>query len=79
VLKNADVEVGDRIVTAGIGGLFPAGIPIGKISRISKKERGMFQEIEVQPDIDFQRLEFVLIDPTDRRTAIESMNQSNER
>lgn len=79
VLKNADVEVGDHIVTAGIGGLFPAGIPIGRVSKIQKKQRGMFQEIEVQPDIDFQKLEFVFIDPTDRRSIFESMNLSKER
>lgn len=79
VLKNADVEVGDHIVTAGIGGLFPAGIPIGRVSKIEKKQRGMFQEIEVQPDIDFQKLEFVFIDPTDRRSILDSMNLSNER
>lgn len=79
VLKNADVEVGDYIVTAGIGGMFPAGIPLGKVSKILKKQRGMFQEIEVQPHIDFQKLEFVFIDPTDRKSILGSMNLSNER
>jgi rod shape-determining protein MreC len=79
VLKNADVEVGDYLVTAGIGGMFPAGIPLGRVSNILKKQRGMFQEIEVQPHIDFQKLEFVFIDPTDRRSVLGSMNLSNER
>jgi rod shape-determining protein MreC len=79
VLKNADVEVGDYIVTAGIGGIFPAGIPLGKVSRIHQKKRGMFQEIEVQPHVDFQKLEFVFIDPTDRREILESMNLSTKR
>jgi len=41
VLKNADVEEGDYIVTAGIGGVFPAGIPLGRVSKIYKKKRGM--------------------------------------
>lgn len=79
VLKNADVEVGDHVVTAGIGGVFPAGIPVGRISKIEKKQRGMFQEIEVQPNIDFQKLEYVLIDPTDRRAILDSMNLTPER
>ena len=79
VLKTADVEVGDYIVTAGIGGVFPAGIPLGKISKIEKKQRGMFQEIEVEPHIDFQRLEYVLLDPTDRKGILDSMNLLPER
>lgn len=76
VLKSADVAVGDLIVTAGIGGIFPAGMPLGKVSKIHLKQRGMFQQIEVAPLVDFQRLEFVLIDPTDRRQILESMNLS---
>jgi rod shape-determining protein MreC len=79
VLKTADVEVGDFIVTAGIGGVFPAGIPLGKISKIEKKQLGMFQEIEVEPHIDFQKLEYVLLDPIDRKAVMDSMNLSQER
>lgn len=79
VLKNADVEEGDYIVTAGIGGVFPAGIPLGRVSKIHKKKRGMFQEIEVQPHVDFQKLEFVFIDPTDRRKILDSANLSPRR
>lgn len=79
VLKTADVEVGDHIVTAGIGGIFPAGIPLGRISKIEKKQRGMFQEIEVEPSIDFQKLEYVLLDPTDRKSMLDSLNMSPKR
>ncbi|MBW2659456.1 MAG: rod shape-determining protein MreC [Deltaproteobacteria bacterium] len=79
VLKNADVSVGDTVVTAGIGGVFPAGIPLGKVSVVHKKRRGMFLEIEVKPDVDFQKLEFVFIDPTDRKKILKEMNLSTER
>lgn len=79
VLKNVDVSVGDHVVTAGIGGVFPAGMPLGVVSKIHKRKRGMFQEIEVSPLIDFQKLEFVFIDPTDRRSILESMNFSIQR
>jgi rod shape-determining protein MreC len=66
VLRNADVAVGDRIVTAGIGGIFPSGVPLGRVSAVRKKERGMFQEIEVSPSVDFQRLELVFINMTEK-------------
>jgi len=65
VLKKADITVGDRIVTAGIGGVFPSGIPLGRVSAVRKKQRGMFQEIEVEPAVDFQRLEMVFINLTE--------------
>jgi len=59
VLKNADVEKGDRIVTAGIGGVFASGLPVGTVTEVYRQERGMFLEIVVEPSVDFQRLEFV--------------------
>ncbi len=79
VLKNVDVAVGDQIVTAGIGGVFPAGVPLGRVSKVYKKRRGMFQEIEVKPYVDFQKLEFVLIDPTDRRKVMDAMGLPRKR
>ncbi len=59
VLKNSEVSQGDQIVTAGIGGLFASGIPVGKVTAVHNRKRGMFMEIEVEPSVDFQRLEFV--------------------
>jgi len=78
VLKNTDVAVGDHVVTAGIGGVFASGIPLGVVSAVREKERGMFQEIEVRPAVDFQRLEHVFIDPTDRQKILREMNLSVE-
>lgn len=79
VLRNADVAVGDFIVTAGIGGIFSSGVPLGQVSAVRNQERGMFKEIEIQPSVDFQKLETVLIDPTDRRKIIKEMNQSAQK
>lgn len=73
VLKNADVSEGDYIVTAGIGGIFPSGTPLGQVSAVRRKERGMFQEIEVKPSVDFQKLEVVFIDLTDRKKILREM------
>ncbi len=76
VLKNAEVAVGDYVVTAGIGGIFPTGMVLGTVSQIHSRQRGMFQEIEVRPEVDFQKLEYVFIDPTDRKKIIDKMNQA---
>lgn len=58
----ADVAVGDRIITSGMGGIFPKGIPVGKVVRSSRPTNGtLFQLIEAQPHADFSRLEDVMV------------------
>ncbi|MFA7383249.1 MAG: rod shape-determining protein MreC [Desulfurivibrionaceae bacterium] len=61
VLKNNEVAKGDRIVTSGIGDIFPKGIPIGTVAKVEKAGRGMFQEIEIDPAADFSQLEYLII------------------
>ena len=73
VLKNVDVAVGDMIVTAGVGGVYSSGVPLGKVSYVDKQQSGMFLKIEVRPAVDFQRLDYVLVDPTDRRKAMQDL------
>lgn len=56
----ADVRLGDRVVTAGIDGVFPRGIPIGEV--ISKQEgQGLFHRLRVAPAIDFGVLDQVYV------------------
>lgn len=56
-----EVEIGDEVVTSGLGKKFPAAILIGHISKITDQELGLHQEGEVTPSVDFTRLEEVLI------------------
>lgn len=79
VLKNSDVAVGDNIVTAGVGGIFPTGMYLGTVSAVHKKRRGMFLEVEVTPGVNFEGLEYVLIDPSDRRDIREFIDSRDER
>jgi len=76
VLKNGEVEEGDIIVTAGIGGVFPPGITLGTVSAVRSKRRGMFLEIEVQPAVDFARLEFLYINLSEEQLVIDEMSRS---
>lgn len=79
VLKNADVVEGDYIVTAGIGGIFQSGIPLGQVSSVRSLERGMFLEIKVRPSVDFQKLEVVFVDLTDRKKILGEMYSGADR
>jgi len=59
--QMADVTVGDRIITSGMGGTIPKGIPLGRVIRSSRPNGALFQETEVQPLVNFSRLEEVLV------------------
>ncbi|OGB94452.1 MAG: rod shape-determining protein MreC [candidate division NC10 bacterium RBG_16_65_8] len=57
----ADVVVGDEVVTSGMGGVFPKGIPVGRVTAVERKSGALFQEAALQPKVDLGRLEEVLI------------------
>jgi rod shape-determining protein MreC len=50
---DSQVEVGDRVVTSGYGGVFPPGLPVGVVTGIEKGQ------ISVQPYVDWERVEYV--------------------
>ena len=51
---DADIKKGDRIVTSGVAGVFPVGLPVGVVNVVDK-------DIVVTPISDIERLEFVKI------------------
>lgn len=55
------VREGDLVVTSGLGGVFPKGLPIGTVTRIEKAEGELFQSAELLPSVDVSRLEEVLV------------------
>lgn len=54
------VQVGDLIVTSGLGD-FPEGIEVGHIEKVTTKDYGMYQEVEVKPITDFSNLTKVIV------------------
>lgn len=55
------VKKGEALVTSGLDGLFPFELPVGYISKISKKGTGIFQDIEIKPFQDLTKLDEVII------------------
>lgn len=53
-------QVGDEVVTSGVGSIFPPGLVIGKVSRLDGDD-GMFQKVEVEPTADLSRLRAVTV------------------
>lgn len=61
LLRQDEVKVGDQVVTSGLLSIFPADIPVGKVVAIRKQAFGLYQEVEVEPAVDFSKLREVLI------------------
>lgn len=59
--QGETVSVGDTVFTSGLGGNFPRQILIGQITDVTRKDYEMYQEATVQPTVDFQHLEAVLV------------------
>jgi rod shape-determining protein MreC len=61
VKRTEDLQPGDVIVTSGVDGIFPRGLPVGVITTVDKRGQGLFQYAAVRPFVDFGRLEEVLL------------------
>lgn len=57
---QADIQVGDLVVTAGIDGIYARGIPIGTVTGVSPGDE-LFHSIELKPEVDFGRLDQVYV------------------
>lgn len=75
---DSNVVVGDRIVTSGIGGIFPKGILIGEVEGIKSERQNLNKELTISPAVNFKRLEYVyVILDAHREQDIEPGNSSN--
>lgn len=58
---SADVQVGDKLITSGLGGRFPAGFPVGEIREVSNDRTGMFASALARPAARIHRSSEVLL------------------
>jgi len=56
-----EINIGDMVISSGMGGTFPAGINIGRVSRVNYKSHELSMEVELYTTIDFSRLEYVFV------------------
>jgi len=57
------VRPGDVVITSGLGGVYPAGIPIGTVEQVLEQRQAGMREARVLPFVDVTRLEEVLLYP----------------
>ncbi|MCP4351260.1 MAG: rod shape-determining protein MreC [Desulfobacterales bacterium] len=62
VLRKHEIRSGDTVISSGLDGVFPKGVRVGEVSKVTKHKTGaIFQEVFVSPYVDFEKLEEVLI------------------
>ena len=61
VAVEAEVAVGDTIISSGMGGVFPEGLNLGIITGITTPTSAFFKQINVKPAVDFSSLDNVIV------------------
>lgn len=84
VTTDSDVKVGDIIITSGIGGVYPKGLPLGTVSAVDKSTNSVYYTITVKAQATMENNEEVLVitSLTDDQSAssddVKSANQQDE-
>lgn len=70
---NADIDNSDLLVTSGLDGVYPRGIPVARVIRVERNSRYAFASIFCEPIAGVERHRFVLVLDTfrDERSGIE--------
>lgn len=61
VKRSEDVQIGDRLISSGLDGIFPKGLMVGTVTKVRKETLGLFQAVEVIPAVTTAQTEVVLV------------------
>ena len=61
ISQDAVIQTGDVVLTSGLGGTYPPNLLVGQVVSIRKLQSELFQQAAIQPNVDFTRLQFVLV------------------
>jgi len=65
-LRKDEVKEGEMIISSGLDQVFPKGLKIGRILKVTKAHSQLFQDITIETSVDFDRIEEVLVFKNDR-------------
>ncbi|MGO0122820.1 rod shape-determining protein MreC [Desulfothermobacter acidiphilus] len=63
VVKDEPVKPGMLVLTSPLSGVFPSGIPVGRVVRVGEGEGGLFRTVYLKPVVDLNRVQEVLVLP----------------
>ena len=82
IRTDQTVEVGNTVVTSGLGGVFPKGLPLGKVVSVEKSAGALYYEVVVEPLSNADSLEEVLVITAiseDQRATAEDIAEADEQ
>src|SRR3990172_7118335 len=59
--QAAEVAPGELVLTSGLGGAYPPEVPVGSVLTVRQRDFELFQQAVIQPSVDFEALEIVLV------------------
>jgi rod shape-determining protein MreC len=59
--ENADIRVGDTVLSSGTGSVYPADLPIGKVVAVEYDEYNRTPVATIEPAVDFSLLQYMMI------------------
>ena len=69
LMRDGDVIKGDKIMTSGLGGIYPKGLLIGEVTDVVDDDGGLLKTALIRPALDFARLEEVFVIVGERAPA----------
>ena len=61
MVRGDDVNVGDALITSGVGGVYPKGLRIGRVDSVNTDRSELLHTAGIEPAVDFGRLEQVFV------------------
>ena len=59
--QGVKIQTGDRVVTSGIGGVFPEGLWVGTVTDVRQNDQELYQNALLEPAVDIGQLEEVMV------------------
>ena len=75
---RGEIGIGEQVITSGLGGVFPSGILLGRVSRVLYQDTDTSIEIELESSADFSRLEYVFVIDAYSTAVQRRTNEENE-
>jgi rod shape-determining protein MreC len=59
--QGVKIQTGDKVVTSGVGGVFPPGLWVGTVTDVRQNDVDLFQSAQLEPAVDFGQVEEVMV------------------
>jgi rod shape-determining protein MreC len=77
--NDLKVEKGSKVITSGLGGVFPKGLVVGEVKEVKPDQYGLTQTAYVKPAADFYHLEHVMVIDREMKGVSESKAEEDTK